>query len=730
MVFDNLNVRISADTINFSRKISSAQDDLGDLAQQSIETAGGLQILQNRADEAGDEIGGAGRKAGRTSGLFSTLSFTTGGLSSSFISLATTAGIATAAIGALTVGVTALSTTIVPLSAVLATVAGGAAALAGAFGLVVGSGILAFGEKLGGQNEERLKQIKEQIAAAEDNVDTIEAQIDQLEELRRENDGLTAAQQEQLETLIEERNETERLIDKKEELAKKVEKQTGIMGGLKDAFADLKEEITPIITDFGKQFIPLIEDAVDALPTLIDDIINASEAAGGFVDPLRRLGRIAFNVIPEMTFLMLEFAQLALPVFEDFIDFLRNNAGRALSGMLRITRELAPEFMNLFRAIISSLPEVAKLGTLILDRLIPAFTGFIQTVEDVINLAEAEGGLVGFIKALVNDALEWVRGSGIPFIQSIGKDLLSGITNILDPDGEGEGGFKDALVSRIKDLINKTFTWLNNTGLTLIGIMGSSIITKITNALDPSEGNDGGGFTDSLISRVKDLLDSTATWLTEGGGSTKISNFITSLLGEIDKQLSQISKGDIEEIGGSLETILGSVFDTLIASATSDEAESLGGRIGLLARTMVFELGERMLQYVFSERFVKDMALAALAVAKTFGAALAKAFSNEPIINFLFGEGTFEEMGAETLGDNESPLDEFISRGVGITQRGGGPPGLRQGTGTPERRLPEINMEVSIEGELPRESIKNVAVRVNESDYREALRNAGRNPTP
>jgi hypothetical protein len=551
-----------------------------------------LQILQNRADEAGDEIGQAGRRAGTTSGLFSTLSFTSGGLSSSFVSLGTTAGIATVGITALTAGATALASTLFPLAAVLGTVVGGVFSLVAAFGAVVGTGILAFGEQRGEQNRERLEQINEQIS--------------RLEELKTTEEGLTESQAERLDTLKEEKDELSDL--------------TGIMGGLKDVMSDVVEEIKPIITEFGEQFIPLVEDAIDALPDLIRNIFAAMGGMEEFVGALRNLGRIAFNTIPSLVGMLFDLARRALPVFLDHVRWLRNNGGDIFRGMLRVTQRLAPFFMDLINAFIEATPEITKLGSVVLEKLIPAFVGFIETIEDLVNLAEAEGGIVGFIKALANDALEWISGPGTSVIANIGDSVISGIMGALDPDGEG---------------------------------------------------------------------------------STKIADFVTSLFSGIKTQLDNISEGDIENVVNSLSSILGTVFDGLVTSAQSDEAAALGGRIGELANTLMAKLGSQMFNYVTSEDFISDMARVALAVTNVLGAALREAFSTEPLVNAIFGEGTFQESGVNQL--------DTTAAGPG----GGG--------------TQNTNIEIEVTGDS--QVVEDITARVMNDSERRTNRNTGRNPS-
>jgi len=128
---DDLSVRVSASTADFTTGMGRAEDALSDVRDDAILTSGAMQVLQGRMDEAGDEASQAGAQASASSGGFLGLasSAATAEVSFSSLSLVT----ATALIPSLI----ALSSVVAPLAAAL----GGFITVAGAIG---GIGLVGF----------------------------------------------------------------------------------------------------------------------------------------------------------------------------------------------------------------------------------------------------------------------------------------------------------------------------------------------------------------------------------------------------------------------------------------------------------------------------------------------------------------------------------------------------------------------------------------------------------
>jgi hypothetical protein len=341
--------------------LQAALDEVGD---EAVSTGVKAQFLQDALDEVGDQATQAAAQSQATSGAFSSLSLSASGASLSVGTLSTAFTLS------LIPAVLTAATVLAPLVVTLGALAAGAAALAGAFGLIIGSGILAFGEQQAQQNQEELAQTDRLIS--------------QYETMAETQGGLTSQQQERLRQLRE----------KKEEL----QDQTTATGALAGVVGDLKEELKPLIVDFGREFIPLIRDAVDAIPDVVREMLNAVGGTDQFKEALREFGSIAADVLPTLVGLMFDLARAALPVLRDLVNFLQDNGGDALDAMAASVEELKPELMDLLDSLIDLAPTLLEFGTNVGNVLIPAITGLVDVLD---GFMETVNGLSPGIRRVV-----------------------------------------------------------------------------------------------------------------------------------------------------------------------------------------------------------------------------------------------------------------------------------------------------------------------------------------
>lgn len=341
--------------------LSEALDEVQDSEEQLTATS---FLLQSAMDDVGDEMTEAAGKSALASGAFSSLSVSSEGASLSIGSLSSVMTLS------LIPAVLTLSTMLAPLAASLAVVGAAGASLAGAFGLIVGSGILAFGEQRAEQNRKELEQTNQRIA--------------QLESLKEQTGSLTSAQQEQLQTLRQEQKE--------------LEDATSAGGALKNVMSDLKEEITPLIVEFGEEFVPLIADAVDAIPELVERMFDAIGGTDEFRQALRDFGRVMFDVLPVLIGLMFDLAREALPVLRDLGSWLMDTGPEAASGMKQSFEEIQPELMSLIDALVEMGPTLLEFGTVTAEVVLPVLTELIKAMdgfmETVLALPDPIGGVV------------------------------------------------------------------------------------------------------------------------------------------------------------------------------------------------------------------------------------------------------------------------------------------------------------------------------------------------
>lgn len=331
--------------------LQAALDEVGDEANNLTLDA---EVLQAALDEVGDEELQAAWKAQAASASMEEMAGSEG------VAAVATEALSSAFMLSFIPAILTAATVLAPLIVTLGAVAAGAVALAGAFGLIVGSGILAFGQQKAEQNKEELDQT--------------ERLISQYETMQATQGELNSQQKDRL-----------RQLRKKKKALQDQQTATGALAGV---VADLKEELAPLITEFGREFVPLIKEAVDAIPDVVREMLNAVGGTSEFKQALREFGSIAADVLPALVGLMFDLARAALPVLRDFVSFLQDNGNTALQDMKDSVKELWPELMNLLDALIDMAPTLLEFGTNVGEVLIPALTelvraadGFMETVN-------------------------------------------------------------------------------------------------------------------------------------------------------------------------------------------------------------------------------------------------------------------------------------------------------------------------------------------------------------
>lgn len=162
------------------------------------------------------------------------------------------------------------------------------------------------------------------------------------------------------------------------------------MNKLSKAFNKAMKAIKPMIRTFGKQFVPLLMDAVRALPKLVKSIINAIGPLDKFKKALRKLGQAALKFLPKLIGFLVDIGRKAIPVFVDVSVFIMKNLVPAF-------RTLVNWGFKLWSAIGKLIPpfkQVSKTGTSL-------WNTFMKLVPSVKTLTRWVRGIIGFIQSLV-----------------------------------------------------------------------------------------------------------------------------------------------------------------------------------------------------------------------------------------------------------------------------------------------------------------------------------------
>lgn len=428
---DSLEVRVSASTASATSKIERVREKLGDLTSQAAQTAGGLQVLQGRTDEAGDEMTTLGAKAATAGFGIRSLTASIPTLNLGLISVSGT--MTTLVIPALLT----LSTVLLPLAAAATTVG---AALGG-----IGLGVVA---------------------------------------------GTAAAASENLELL-------------------------------KTAFSTMVESLQEAVAPLADAFLPLLLAIMYRIPRVVERTI---ELTGGFVEFRDAVWGVAdafFDLMPSLLATLFEFGQMALPILREFLQSLDGGIRPALMGMLQVTQRIAPTLMEFGQAFIDALPALTRLGTIVLETVVPALSDLFGIVDNLLS-SGFEGGGSGFVTGLINiitsgigQLEQWLSNGG-------GQQQIAGVMTALFGALDQGLGDEDSAASGVVD--------------TVLGVLGS-VFDALMNALRSGE---AGELSRSLgefgVALWKDLNSSLIEYVTGGefaSDAALLANALANVLGSV-----------------------------------------------------------------------------------------------------------------------------------------------------------------------------------------------------
>jgi hypothetical protein len=341
---DTLSAKIKADASDYISTLELASDRTDALGNQASQASERVERLGDKSTTTATSVGALGATISTTSAATSTLA------------LATSASLVPA--------LGALLATAVPLTATLGGLATAAGGVATGFGAVIGTGIFAYSENLKEQNKERLSQLQEKR--------------DKLKTVREETGELTDAQQEQL--------------DKLNEQIEATKETTSVTGALSDELTPAKEQFRESALVLGKEFIPLIRDAIDALPAFIRKIEDAIGDLTPFAEALRDAGQAAFDTVPKIVEQMMDMGRDALPAVRDLGGYLADNMVPFMEGLEETTSDVVdimPDFTGSFADL---LPKLNDVGIAVLETVLPALNDLIGGFSDLLGRAQEFAG--------------------------------------------------------------------------------------------------------------------------------------------------------------------------------------------------------------------------------------------------------------------------------------------------------------------------------------------------
>ncbi len=142
--------------------------------------------------------------------------------------------------------------------------------------------------------------------------------------------------------------------------------------GAKKTLKKVKNEIIAIVKPFGQQFVPLLKDAVLALPDLVKSLIKALGPMGKFKQALRDFGAWAMRVLPKVVAWMVDLGRKSLPLLRKLGKFIEEDLVPALKKTTEQTSPLKDDFIALGKAIVKATPHLIKIGIFLLEHVVPA----------------------------------------------------------------------------------------------------------------------------------------------------------------------------------------------------------------------------------------------------------------------------------------------------------------------------------------------------------------------
>lgn len=540
--------------------VDDAADEIRGVVDDATAASGSLQTLQGRADEAENEMEQLGDETSQTATKMGALSTSTGSAASTM-----------AAFGGVTAAtavpsLVALSSVAVPLVGTLGAMGTALGGVAAGFSAVIGTGAYAYGTKLKKQNEKRLSQIN--------------TKIERLQTVKEETGNLTKAQQRNLQKLKQQRKE--------------VKKGTTVMGALAQEMQPVKEQLRDSALRMGQEFIPVVRDAIDALPQFIRNVEKAIGPLEPFAQALRELGQTAYTVFPNIVSQVMDMAREILPEFVSITKTIMKNVVPALEGMMDTARKVAPLFEGTGGATVELIKELNQLGLTILQELIPRIRDTIGLINDW-NEA-TDGWLVkGALMASAVGTLIGILGSFGSALAGVLSTLGSVVAYLGGPVTLAIAGVGVAIAGLYK-------AWQNNTWN--IREKTATLQSKIQSLFGLVE-DDIAAVGDAVVNLKDNVVSSFSTLKDEFNTLWRTVNEAFTLSEQQTNQLSDTITRFRKMVVGALQTV-GKAVDWLV----KNHYQPMMKRINSLTKTHLGETVDEFIETIdaivgYIEYFVK-----------------------------------------------------------------------------------------------------------------------------
>lgn len=160
-------------------------------------------------------------------------------------------------------------------------------------------------------------------------------------------------------------------------------------GELEDTLESVQKELKGIISEFGQQFVPLIDDAIKALPVLLRRVLDSINGLDQFTNALRDLGGFAMDAIPAVVDVMTQIGVEALPELRKMASFITSKMGPTFRFLKGVVKETYPEFKNFTLAMLAVMPPFIKFGVTVTNVVVPALTALVLGIREVLQFVNS-----------------------------------------------------------------------------------------------------------------------------------------------------------------------------------------------------------------------------------------------------------------------------------------------------------------------------------------------------
>jgi len=363
-----------------------------------------------------------------------------------------------------------------------------------------------------------------------------------------------------------------------EQQAETMEDASTATEALAQTAADLKAEIRPLVVELGEAFVPLIESAVDAIPTLAEDIIAALGPLDEFASTLAEFGELAMEAIPATVEAFVDLGRRALPFLEDLVETLADDAAGAFEAMVEVTEIVGDDLLAIADAAGDLIPELTELGAAIIEGVAPGVESLIDGFRDLVDRINdfIASGEAADIFETMNDEL----GPLIPRIVDLGKELGPVIDTLIDNVPEitrGLAAFGDSVLDIAEVAVPPLATALEKL-IDGIGFLSESYADWVA-ASERSEKR-----LNSDIQSIRQVFG-TAVDKIRGAWSYLTGSGSNTLRGDVINQLSQLrswlsSTWDLYPLSDTFEAVAATIMGDgdsggIIPTLKSDVKETL-----------------------------------------------------------------------------------------------------------------------------------------------------------